>query len=293
MSPRQGAAAAATAATATAATATAATATAATTAAAGAAATAAAAYSAGAAAWRDGPMRVYGRLAELLVARSPVPLAGRRVLDLGAGTGAVSTAVAAAARTAEVVAVDAALGMVLEARSARPPAAVADALNLPFPDGSFDLVVAGFSLNHLPDPAAGIREAGRAASRYVLASTYADDDDHPVKEAVEETLADAGWAPPGWYVQTKAAMASWGTVKAATDAVVRGGLEPVAVDHLRVAFPELGRADLVRWRLGMAHCAGFVAENDAGALVRRSLDRLPADAPPLVRSVIFVTARVC
>ena len=46
-----------------------------------------AAYAAGAAAWASGPARVYRRLAELLVAFSPVPLGGRRVLDLGSGTG--------------------------------------------------------------------------------------------------------------------------------------------------------------------------------------------------------------
>ena len=47
----------------------------------------AAAYSLSADAWTRGPTRVYGRLAELLVAASPVPFDGALVLDLGAGTG--------------------------------------------------------------------------------------------------------------------------------------------------------------------------------------------------------------
>src|SRR5439155_1463348 len=119
-----------------------------------------------------------------------------------------------------------------------------------------------FSLNHLSDPAAGIREAGRVARRYVVASTYAADDDHPVKAAVERALEEEGWARPSWYAQTKAAMAAWGTVEAATAAVVGGGLQPVCVEHVGVPFPDLTVDDLVRWRLGMAQSAFFVATHD-------------------------------
>ncbi|HEX7133854.1 MAG TPA: hypothetical protein VF228_14860, partial [Iamia sp.] len=71
----------------------------------------AAAYSAVGPAWRQGPDRVYDHLAPLLVDACPGGVAGRTVLDLGAGTGAASRALRAAGAGA-IVAVDVALGMV-------------------------------------------------------------------------------------------------------------------------------------------------------------------------------------
>ena len=46
-----------------------------------------AAYDAAAGLWAAGPERVYAALAAALLASADVPLAGRRVLDMGAGTG--------------------------------------------------------------------------------------------------------------------------------------------------------------------------------------------------------------
>jgi hypothetical protein len=54
------------------------------------------AYSATGVAWRDGPERVYQRLADVLVAASPLPLTGQRVADVGSGTGAASRSIAQA-----------------------------------------------------------------------------------------------------------------------------------------------------------------------------------------------------
>jgi hypothetical protein len=50
---------------------------------------------------------------------------------------------------------------------------------------------------------------------------------------------------------------------------------------------------MVAWRLGLAHCAPFVATLDAkrrSRLVARSLDLLGPDPIPIVRRVIFVAA---
>ena len=247
---------------------------------------AAEAYTAGAAAWADGPMRVYGPLADALVARCPVDLDRRSVLDHGAGTGAVS----AAARGARVIAVDVALGMLLEGRASRPPGSVGDVLALPFRSGAFDVVIAAFSLNHLVAPAEGVREAGRVAREYVLASIYSADDDHPVKHAVDEALAEAGWSAPAWYRQAGATRRSWGTVDGAEAAIELGGLMPERVEKVLVPFPDLRPRDLVRWRLGMAQCAAFVASHGRPALEARALELLGV-AEPLVRSVIFIVAR--
>ena len=76
-----------------------------------------------------------------------IPTAPRRALDVGTGTGAGAFAIARRFPAAEVVGVDLAPGMVEEARRKTPVTfedrvsfAVGDASQLPFPDGSFELV---------------------------------------------------------------------------------------------------------------------------------------------------------
>ena len=80
------------------------------------------AYSRTGAAWEHGPGRIYRRLSDVLVARVPGGVAGRDVLDLGAGTGAAGRA-ALAAGAARVVEVDFAIGLLAvgACRRGRPP----------------------------------------------------------------------------------------------------------------------------------------------------------------------------
>ena len=253
------------------------------------------AYSATGAAWDDGPARLYGRLAAELVARSPIPLGGRRVLDLGAGTGAAGRAVAAVG--GRVVALDAAFGMLAPGARRRPPAVVGDALALPLADGAVDAVVAACSLNHLPDPVAGLREARRvlAPDGAVLASAYALDDSHPARDAVEQAATDHGWSRPGWYAHVKAdAVPRLATPARAEAAGRAAGLRGVRAGPVRVPFPELGAGDLVAWRLGMAHVAPFVAglsRAELEDLVDDALARLGPEPPPLVRSMVVLVGR--
>ena len=54
------------------------------------------AYTGVAAAWDAGPSRLYDALARAVVSAHPGDVAGLRVLDIGAGTGAVSRALAEA-----------------------------------------------------------------------------------------------------------------------------------------------------------------------------------------------------
>jgi SAM-dependent methyltransferase len=248
------------------------------------------AYTAGAEAWAGGPTRVYGRLAELLVAFSPTPVVGHLVLDLGSGTGVGSRA--ALECGARVVAVDLAVGMLTVDRAGRPPAIAADASSLPLRDDAVDIVLAPFCLNHLPDPSVGVRESARVGRLLVL-STYAVDDDHPAKQAVDTAMTEAGWVKPDWYVDAKAAMAAWGTVDAATAALERGGMTPIAVERREVTFPELGAEDLVAWRAGMAQSEEFLATLDEvtrAAVLHRAVELVGSDPEPLVRRVIFVAA---
>lgn len=90
------------------------------------------------------------------------PSPGTRVLDLGAGRGALTGA--ALARGCQVTAVDCAPGMVERIAAQYPhvhETRVMDAHQLDFPDGSFDLVCAGFVIHLLDDPAAAAQEVRR------------------------------------------------------------------------------------------------------------------------------------
>ena len=76
------------------------------------------------------------------------PRAGMKILDLAAGTGSSSEPLAAAG--ADVIPADFSEGMLAAGRKARPHLAFtkADALNLPFKDGEFDLVTISFGLRN-------------------------------------------------------------------------------------------------------------------------------------------------
>lgn len=86
------------------------------------------------------------------------PRPGERVLDLAAGT-AVSTVELAG--TAWAVAADFSLGMLRAGRHRPVPLVGADALSLPFADGSFDAVTISFGLRNTADPGAALAELAR------------------------------------------------------------------------------------------------------------------------------------
>jgi SAM-dependent methyltransferase len=250
------------------------------------------AYSATGAAWERGPGRVYNRLADVVVGLTPVALAGRCVVDVGAGTGAASRAVTRAGGTA--VAIDPAYGMLEADRGARPPAVQGDALALPIADASVDGVVGAFSLNHVSNPEVALRECVRACrpGSPIIASTYAADDAHPAKEVVRDTLREHGFEPDEWVGHLyRDAMSLLADAAGCAEVAAAAGLD-ATVHEVDVAFPELGAEDLVEWRLGMAQHAPFLASlaADERAAIRAKASARLAGAPMLVRSILVVTA---
>lgn len=98
-------------------------------------------------------------------------LPGERVLDIAAGTGTSSEPYADAG--VHVVPADFSLGMLRVGKQRRPDLAftAADALHLPFADGSFDAVTISFGLRNVSDPAAALAEFARVTrpgGRFVL-----------------------------------------------------------------------------------------------------------------------------
>src|SRR5438128_1814803 len=101
------------------------------------------------------PIAVQDVVVSELLARAVDVHSGQRVLDVAAGTG--NTALAAARRGARVTATDLVPRM-LETASRRAAAEgleldvqVADAQDLPFEDGTFDVVMSSFGAMYAPD----------------------------------------------------------------------------------------------------------------------------------------------
>jgi SAM-dependent methyltransferase len=101
---------------------------------------------------------------------------GRRWLDVGCGTGALTEAVLAQAMPSEVVGMDPSTDFLgyaaAHVRDRRTLFAVADARALPFEDGSFDAVVSGLVVNFVPDRGAALRELRRVVRADGVVAAY-------------------------------------------------------------------------------------------------------------------------
>jgi SAM-dependent methyltransferase len=110
---------------------------------------------------------LYGRIAADIAAVAPN---GARVLEVGCGPGRLSILLAGR-HGLDVTGLDLDPAMIRRARAnadrpgdggeRRPSFLVGDVASLPFPDGSFDLVVSTLSMHHWADPTAGLAEIGR------------------------------------------------------------------------------------------------------------------------------------
>ena len=252
-------------------------------------------YDGVAAAWDLAAGLVYQPLAASLVQASPVALAGKLVLDLGSGTGAVAEA--ATGTGARVVAADCSAAMVAHGCDRGWMAIVADARAVPVRDGCFDAVLAGFLLNHLP-PEAALVEMVRVvrAGGTVVASTWASVRSDPVKEAIDAVLRSRGWLPPGWYETMKAEVGPIsGVPDRLGDVAVRAGLVDVRATVVEADLGGLDAATVVAYRLAMPQFAPWVdrlGESATAQLVRRLCTAVSPHVPGWRPPVIHLTARV-
>jgi SAM-dependent methyltransferase len=238
---------------------------------------------------------VYEPIAAELVASSPHSLAGRTVLDAGAGTGVASAALAAAG--ARPVATDLSFDMLAWDAPARPPCAVADIRALPIATASVDDAVAAFVLNHLLDPAAGLAELIRVTRPRgaILADVYSNASQSDARDRIDEMATEAGWRVPEWYLELKTITAPLlGTAAAMEAAAGDAGLVDVVVDErpvdVGITEPDL----LVQYRFGQAQFAAWL--DGIGAEAAASVHRWAADAirpimEPYRPIVVFLAAR--
>lgn len=133
------------------------------------------------------PVWADGRAYEAYVGRWSRPVAGeflrwlavppgRRWLDVGCGTGALTSTVLAVADPAYVAGVDSSAGFAAYARAAvrddRAAFQVGDARALPLPDRCVDVVVSGLAVNFVPEPARAVAEFARVVRPGGVAAAY-------------------------------------------------------------------------------------------------------------------------
>lgn len=125
------------------------------------------------------------------------------ILDVGCGPGHATRRIALAKPDLRVTGVDLSEHMIARARrdGAGVPNLsfqVGDAMNLPFPDGSFDEVVSTASIKHWPDPARGVREMARVArsgGHVMVLEVDRDADDAAITNFVGRFLRPPGSLP--------------------------------------------------------------------------------------------------
>lgn len=112
--------------------------------------------------WRRLWLRVAGGVAEQAMLDAVVEVASSlhspRVLDAGAGTGALSRRLAAALPGLHPVLVDLSPAMLAAAADLGDPRAVASVDRLPFADEAFDVVVSAWVIETVDDPVAAVSE---------------------------------------------------------------------------------------------------------------------------------------
>jgi len=123
---------------------------------------------------------VYGRVASEVAMLAEGDGSAPRVLEIGSGPGEVAIEIARRLPLASVLGVDLAEAMVERARQrahdaglgTRVEFTLADAANLPIPDGSFDIAVSTLSLHHWAEPGAVFAELGRVLRPAGVALVY-------------------------------------------------------------------------------------------------------------------------
>lgn len=246
--------------------------------------------------WALGAELVYGPIAAEMVGTSPHPLAGRIVLDVGAGTGAAS--VALRRRRARPLAVDLSPGMLAWRAASRPPCAVADIRALPLGTGSVDDAIAAFVLNHLTDPDAGLAELARVTrpGGAVLAAVFGNDSHSDARDRIDAAALAAGWQVPDWYRHMKAsATPILGTAAAMGAAARAAGFTAIHAEERQVDVGVTQPGELVRYRLSnpiFADWLDVIGPQGAESFAARAEEAAGSAMTPFRPAVVFLRALV-
>ena len=128
----------------------------------------------------------------------------------------------------------------------------------------------------------------------MVATGFEGQPSHPVKTVVDRVAHGYGFQPPQWYVAMQAVASTLGTAERFADVARDADLDKIEVWRELVRPEGLTAADLVDWRLGMAHLAGFVATltaSDREDLRAQAISSLSAEVPPLELPVLVLRAQ--
>jgi ubiquinone/menaquinone biosynthesis C-methylase UbiE len=218
------------------------------------------------------------------------------VLDVGAGTGVASIALAAAG--AQPVAADLSHSMLAWQAENRPPAVVGDICALPLKDDGADDVVASFVLNHLVDPAAGFAELVRVTrpGGAVLACVFSNASQNDARDAIDRAAQQEGWQVPAWYADLKkTAVPLLGTPAEMERTARASGLVHVVVSEHPVEVGVTEPEQLVAYRLGQANFSDWLDEVESRQreeIRSRLVEAIRPIMQPYRPLVVFLSALV-
>lgn len=218
---------------------------------------------------------------------------GRRWLDVGCGTGALTATILAQAGPAEVVGVDPSEGFLAAAREQvadpRVTFRVGDARELPVPDDAFDVVVSGLALNFVPDAVQAAAEMARAVVPGGTVGAYVWD--YAGGMAMMRHFWDAAAAvDPGSAGLDEAARFPLCRPEALHDLWAGAGLVGVAVQSIEIATEFADFDDFwVPFLGGQGAAPAYLATlpDDQRSAIR---DRLRAGLPAAADGSIALTA---
>ncbi|HKR99910.1 MAG TPA: class I SAM-dependent methyltransferase [Candidatus Dormibacteraeota bacterium] len=254
------------------------------------------AYTGNADAWAAGPGRLYDRLSEAVLDAVARPLAELRVLDVGAGTGAMSRAVRA--RGGSPVGVDSAPDMVARMRADGFDAVVGDIRSLPFDDAEFDGAVAAFAISHIDDPVHALREMRRVVrdGGFVVVAAFAGVAGVSSKQTVDEVAERYGWQRPAWYEHFKMELEPQTDNEAKLrELAAAAGLAVVRIVRINVDTGVDTPHDIVSSRIGMAYLSPFVgslSDERRGAFITDAEAEVARNLVPLRPEVLVLDAAV-
>lgn len=184
------------------------------------------------------------------------------VLELAAGTGILTRELVAALPGAQITATDLNDAMVAYGSQQVPMATwrAADAMHLPFDDGSFDLVTCQFGVMFFPDKPAAFREMARvlAPGGTALLSTWDRVETSDVAAAIGAAMDEVlpAGAPP---FLTRVPHGYFDREQIAAD-VAAGGLQCDGIDLVELSGDSPSAADVAKGYCGGTPLRTFLAE---------------------------------
>jgi SAM-dependent methyltransferase len=228
------------------------------------------------------------------LARRVAALSPQRILELAAGTGAVTRELLAALPDVEVTATDLNPAMVERGRATTPGARwqQADALDLPFDGAEFDVAVCQFGVMFFPDKARGFAEAARvlAPGGAVVMNSWGPLAEHDIEVAVVAALeAQFPDDPPRFLESVPHGYHDPEAIKADAEA---GGLADVTVEHVVVQSGAASAHDLAAgYCTGTPNRGEIEARGDlaaATAAVAAEIERRLGAGPVTGRMTAYV-----